>query len=204
MKSHHILLRLTLLALSCKKDDPVAPTDPTPIYPDSIRAGQETGVGIHYVDFSPDLAFNVDPRGGMLSDSIEIDMDANSTPDFMLTYYHSSFYQLGSTTIDLQIRPLSNNKVCVASDTDLVAPLLLNDSISSSNNWSGSKVLLYSYNWSMSGSSSTDGNFGGNDSNNDHYIGVQIDHDGHPCYGWIHLHGIEMDKYAITTEYFDQ
>ena len=203
MKTQHLFILIALVALSCQKDevaDIVNDTnDRTEMYPISIRAGQDTGVGIHHVDYAPDLAFNVNPTTSMLSDSIELDLDADSTPDFILTYYHSSVFQLGSTDISLRIRPLANNQVCVSPiDASVADSLVFNDLIDSARSWSDSSTVLYRYSSSQSGSSSSAGYF---NNNADYYIGVKLNTGGHAYYGWIYLNGTAIDKYSVTTMY---
>lgn len=205
MKTQHLFILIALVALSCQKDevaDIVTDTnDQTEMYPISIRAGQETGVGIHHVDYSPDLAFNVNPTVSMLSDSIELDLNADSTPDFILTYYHSSVYQLGSTDIFLRIRPLAENQVCVSPTNNTWADSLrYNAVIDSSRTWSDQSATLYYDYSSQNGSSGTYGYFM---NNSQYYIGVKINSNGHVFYGWIYMNREAIDKYSITTEYFE-
>ncbi len=204
MKTQHLFILIALLALSCKKEE-IADldndvTDQTAMYPNSIMAGQDTGVGIHHVDFSPDLTFNVDPFSH-LRDSITLDLDGDQIGDLMLNYSRSSVYQLGYSFITIEIRPLAENQVCVSpTNTTWADSLRYNAVIDSSRTWSDQKATLFYDYSSQNGSSGTYGYF---KNNSQYYIGVKINSNGHIFYGWIYMNGEAIDKYSITTEYFE-
>ena len=163
-------------------------------------AGQDSGVGIHSVDFSPDLTFNVDPFSH-LRDSITLDMDGDQIDDFMLNYRRSSFYQLGYSFIAIEIRPLADNEVSVSATHNTWADSLrYNAVIDSNRTWTDSTATLYYTYSSQNGQSGTYGYF---KNNSQYYIGVKIYSNGHAFYGWIYMNDEAIDKYSITTEYFE-
>ena len=205
MKTHHFLLFLSLLAVSCTKDRvedvPDQRDDTTPLYPISIRAGQDTGVGINYVDFSPDLSFNLNPY--LVNDSLYLDLDSDLVNDFKLVYYKSSPFQLGAILRYLTITPLGNNQICVhPSNTNLADSLVFNDPIDSTRTWSAATALLFRYSWTQAGYSTLDGYFLGNIPY--YYVGLRLTKDQHDYYGWLFLNHAGIDRFAMTRVYYEE
>lgn len=202
MKTHHLLpLLLVVLAFSCKKKDDVVeatPQDPaTMVLPSAIRAGQDTGLGIIYMDYDPDLVVNTGPSH--LKDSIALDLDADGEADFMTTHQISDPYMLGARWSKLEIRPLGDNQVCVnAATPDLVDSLSFHTLIDSSRTWSNETCILFEYHWSMAGSESTYGYFR---NNGPYYVGFKINKNNAAYYGWLYFRGTWIDKYGITAAY---
>ena len=202
MKNQFTFLLIALSAFACNKDE-VAPTDApgsnntTSTYPTSIRAGQDTGVGIDHLDLVPDVNFDISMS--ILSDSIYVDMNSDLTNDFLLTYHMSDPYMLGYVWNKVDIIPLGGNQICVdPADHSLADSLLFDDIIDNDRTWSDSTAILYHHESSQAGSSSSSGYF---KNNHLHYIGVRLNADGNALYGWIYLNNMSLDMLGVTSAY---
>jgi hypothetical protein len=202
MKAHHLLLvLLVFLVFSCKKeDDVIDDADPgavTTLIPSAIGAGQDTGLGVSYVDLDPDSIFTNGPYHFL--DSVALDMNADGNIDFMVIKQISDPFMLGAIWRKFDIRPLGDNQVCIsAPGSNLVDTLSFNAVIDSSRTWSNAISILYQYSWSMAGNSSTDGYFM---NNGPYYVGLRINAGGRAYYGWLYLNHDSIDKYGITSSY---
>lgn len=200
MKIRSVYLLIALTALACTKDVTV-PTDGPGVdlastYPTSIRAGQETGVGIDHLDFVPNVNFDA---LYVLCDSIYVDMNADLTNDFMLTYCMSNPFTLGAEWDTLRIFPMGGNQICVdPADHSLADSLLFDEVIDAHRTWSDTTAILFHRSSTQAGSSSSSGYFLYNSL---HYIGIRMNMDQDTLYGWIYLDHLSLDKLGVTTAY---
>lgn len=207
MKKNLSLILIIISFLSCKKDIDKNTTNITGNfqYLTSIKAGQTSGIGIKFIDIIPDDTLKTSPY---LSEySKEYDLNGDDTLDFKITHYRSTPFMLGGTYSSLQITALHNNKVCVlSSDTSLAEPILYDAIIDSSKVWSNTVTTLYSYAWSMSGTTTTSGYWQKNDK---YFIGIRIKSGVRNFYSWIDVRCGDytsfssniITRYAITTAY---
>lgn len=200
MRSYMLLLTVGILLSACKKEEaaeqgPVTAAADT--YPTFIRAGQTTGLGIHYVNFSPPMYFTGTPYP--YNDTIYLDLDADQVHDFMLKYTMTDPMMLGMTAMTMDIIPLGSNAVCVSpTDNALAEPFVLDTVIDDSRTWSTQSAILYHYSSSQAGSTSIIGHFHGP---NDYYVGIKFHADGQVRYGWINTCLNCIESYGITTAY---
>jgi len=176
-----------------------------------IKAGQNEGIGIKYVDFEPDEKMEQSYSTKYL------DLNSDSINDFELIYHDRNV--MHSTYLNyLTITPLGENSVCVLkSKTSRVQALAYGDTIGTNNNWSNSVSDLfvyrrYTYLDTNTGQFVSQGDPIGDWYDHDNiYMGVKIIKDGKEFYGWIDLNyqsnpeypykEVVVRRYAISQPY---
>lgn len=201
MKPYHLFLLIAVVAISCQKDDDlpedIGPGGGTLNLPGSILAGQDSALGIIYVDLDPDSMLLTGPYH--FDDSVALDLNMDGTVDFIIHYHISDPFMLGSVTNHLEIRPQGDNQVAVnSSEPEYVDSLSYHALIDDNLTWSGDTSILFHYAWSQSGYSHTDGYFR---YNGPYYMGLKVMAGGNSYYGWLYMDHLAIDKYAITKEY---
>lgn len=205
-----LIYLLLILLISCNKDDVFEEQEEVEeevinyVYRDYIVAGQDTGIGIRYVDVNPDIILYISDSKRLTTESIDFDND--SIPDFEIQIERSPEWQLGSAYKSVSVIPLNSNFVCVMKyEQGLAKPFNANDTIRENENWSVGSALLYAYIYFDGRGERYDGHWHWSQSS-DFFVGAKLSEGEHSLYGWIDINFINVNKvslrqFAVTAPY---
>lgn len=198
-----LFIAITLFIFSCNTMDE-QDTKVEWKYLTSIKAGQNIGVGIKYVDYEPDSVLYFYYHA--LNEGIRyLDLDGDGNNDFEFSHFIADPGIQSRRIYSLSIKPLGSNEICISKiKSNWVDSLKYNAEIDNTCHWSDSTALLYDYHWQMFTSPTfySIEKIKGYWYNNDNiYIGVKIVKDTKPYYGWIDMYQNTIRQYAITMPY---
>jgi hypothetical protein len=215
MKATIYILLLLLFLISCKKDKKL-------ILPDKIIAGQQSGSGISYFDFEPDIKCFISEPWIKQDTSIQLDLNKDGINDFTFQRKMSNPAFMGSIYDGVTLIPLDNNEICIIptkypdpesvtckhSKLDWVNVLSASDTIQSFNLWTNKKSLIYEYTDLINQCWLKEGFWSSVVKMNDKFIGFKIVKENKNYYGWIgmyadnsNINSFVITDYAIIQEY---
>lgn len=132
-----LLLSIFFAFTTCKKEE-------TPIPPDFILAGQKSGEGVHYHDFTPDIL--LDPSGYPGNEEeYDLDINGNTTTDITFYGYQATYGHAGYGSATKAIA-LDSVWICVDADSlDWAETLAFDDTIKTTSTWNTGETLLHNY-----------------------------------------------------------
>lgn len=129
-----------VMVFSCNKSTNVEYT-----LDDSLLAGINTGVGIHYVDINPDVNVEIKNAWVDYDTLVGLDLNNDGVIDFKISRKQCPPSLLGADCDKMHILPIGDNEVCIDLTTNWLDRLSNNDTINIDNTWSSDTLTIYGY-----------------------------------------------------------
>lgn len=203
-------VKLALIAMgasmiySCNKS-----TNVEYILDDFLLAGNNAGIGIHYVDIDPDINVEIENAWVDYDTLVDLDLNNDGIIDFKIKRLECSPSLLGADCDKIHILPIGDNEVGLDITTGWLDTLSNNDTINIDNTWSSDTLTIYGYGKIMGELPNYFGNWGNVNLLEKYYIGVKVRKDNKDFYGWIGTKAntqitdfeFYITDYAILKEY---